>query len=66
MDWINQNIFAIISAATSFIASWAVFKTKVETLEKQIDAINNLKLEAELAVIKTELTHIRTLLEKKG
>jgi len=94
MNWIvESNLFAILTAAASFISSWAIFKVKLENLEKRIDriektteankiaierrneemlgihrrinALDELKIDAELAGIKTELKHIRALLEKK-
>lgn len=95
MNWIvEQNLVVILTAAVAFVSSWAIFRTKVENLEKRMDAsekivndnklsierreeamrdiyrrlntIDDLKIEATLAEIKTELNHIRALLEKNA
>ena len=64
--WIvEQNIMAILAAAASFIASWAVFKIKLEHLEKRVDKIDDLKLDVELAEIKKDIKYIRVSIEKK-
>ena len=61
--FLEQNLFALISAAVSFISAWAVMKSKIDALEKRVDKIDELKIEANLVEIKTELNHIRVLIE---
>ena len=61
--FIGSNLFAVISAVISFITSFAVIKVKIENLEKRMNKIDELKLEATLAEIKVEIKYVRALLE---
>ena len=60
---LESNIFAIVTALISIVVSFTVIKIKVENLEKRLNKLDELKIEATLAEIKVEIKYIRALLE---
>jgi len=67
---IEGNIFTIFAAAASFIAAWVTMKHKVKSLEEKnratdekIRAIEGIKMEVQLAEIRTDIAYIRKSIE---
>ena len=57
-----------LSAVSAFVAikvSLTRFEVKMQEIERRINKIDDLKLEAKLAKIETDVKYIRALLEKK-
>jgi len=60
---IESNIFAIITAVSSFFAALSVMKHKIKDLEDKVRAIDDIKIEVKLAKIETDIAYIRKTLE---
>lgn len=64
-EFIEHYIVAILTATISLVSALMYVKTKVKDLDRRMEAFENMKLDIKLAVIETEITHIRVLLEEE-
>lgn len=73
MDWIKNNIIAIVISTAGIIASFSVYGYRIDELDRRVTAntasitsiqVQSVQMQVALAQIQTDLTYIKAAVDR--